>query len=64
MDIKRAVEITHSEHLLKDYVVRLGRINPFGINIQLLVNLPVLSYSMFVQLLVYPQMQCRHWVQQ
>src|SRR3954464_14184277 len=60
----RGAEITHSEHLLKDYAVQLGRISPYGINTQPLVNLQVLFYSMFVQLLFYPQKQCRHWVQQ
>ena len=31
-------EITHSEHPLKYYVVRLDRISPYEINIQPLVN--------------------------
>ena len=56
---KREAEITHSEHPLKYYVVRLDRISPYGINIQPLVNLQVLSFSMFVQLPFYPQMQCK-----
>ncbi|KAJ9541811.1 hypothetical protein OSB04_028317 [Centaurea solstitialis] len=33
------LEITHSERFLKDYVVRLDRISPSGINTQPLVNL-------------------------
>ena len=34
---KHGAEITHSERLLKDYVVRLDRISPYGINIQPIV---------------------------
>ncbi|OMP02732.1 hypothetical protein CCACVL1_00488, partial [Corchorus capsularis] len=35
----RGTELTHSEHPLKDYVVRLDRINPYRIKVQPPVNL-------------------------
>uniref|UniRef100_A0A7C9E6G0 Uncharacterized protein n=1 Tax=Opuntia streptacantha TaxID=393608 RepID=A0A7C9E6G0_OPUST len=60
----RAAQVTHLERSLKDYVVRLDRINPFRINFRLFVHLRVLPPSKLPQLLFYPQTQFRRLVRQ